>query len=204
MPSPRPVALPPGNIYHITKPGIRINGKALSTITDVNPMQYLGYAFDTHGVMKPNLTNFSAWLQRLVTLSLSPHQKLTLLRVHLLPRLLHFLMSPRTPVATLKNVDKVTRHYIKRIVHLHLHTADALIHAPLKDGGLGICQVAISIPTILLRRITKLKSRNPDDAVLLAALSSVRAANLISKQEELANKYPPTYHRREISEGGLF
>ena len=45
-------------------------------------------------------------------------------------------MFPRTPTATLKNVD--------------LHNADALICAPLKDGGLGISLVTISIPAIVL------------------------------------------------------
>ena len=191
------------NIYPVTRPGLQIDGKALSTVTDVNPMQYLGYGFDTHGVTKPNLTNYSAWLQRLTALPLRPHQKIALLRIHLLPRLLHFLMSPRTPTATLKNIDKVTRHYVKRMVHLHLHTSDALIHAPLKDGGLGIMEVAVSIPTILLRRISNLRTRNGSDEVLGAALTSDRVSSLAAKLEERVRKFPPNYHQQEIAKGAF-
>ena len=150
-----------GAVHPAPKSGLSIEGKTIPNVTDINPMQYLGFAFDTHGVMKPNLTNYSAWLQRLAVLPLKPQQKMSMLKTHLLPRLLHFLMSPRTPAATLKNVDKATRHYVKRFLHLHLHTSDALIHAPLRDGGLGVMQMAVSIPAILLRRIKNLASRSP-------------------------------------------
>ena len=119
---------PDGAIIPLSKPGVQIYGRELSSVSDINPMQYLGYSFDTYGVRKPNLTNCNVWLQRLAALPLKPLQKMTLLRVHLLPRLLHFLMSPRTPASTLKNIDKVTRHYVKRMLHLHLHTPDNLIH----------------------------------------------------------------------------
>ena len=118
---------PDGAIIPLSRPGVQVYGKELSAVSDINPMQYLGYFFDTHGVRKPNLTNYSVWLQRLAALPLKPLQKMTLLRIHLLPRLLHFLMSPRTPATTLKNIDKVTRHYVKKMLHLHLHLVSSKI-----------------------------------------------------------------------------
>lgn len=120
---------------------------------------------------------------------------MTLLKTYLLPRLLHFLMSPR--------VDKATRHYVKRFLHLHLHTSDALIHAPLRDGRLGVMQMAVSIPAILLRRIRNLASHSSDDAVLRAALSSARVISLTTKLEEHSQKFPADFHHREIIRGAF-
>ncbi|KAJ3639135.1 hypothetical protein Zmor_004006 [Zophobas morio] len=192
-----------GAVYPAPKSGLSIEGKAIPSVTDINPMQYLGFTFDTHGVMKPNLTNYSAWLQRLAVLPLKPQQKMTLLKIYLLPRLFQFLMSPRAPAATLKNVDKATRHYVKRFLHLHLHTSDALIHAPLRDGGLGVMEMAVSIPAILLRRIENLASHSSDDAVLRAALSSARVISLTTKLEEHSQKFPADFHHREIIRGAF-
>ncbi|KAJ3640292.1 hypothetical protein Zmor_003601 [Zophobas morio] len=84
-----------------------------------------------------------------------------------------------SPAATLKNIDKVTRHYVKTILHLHLHTPDNLIHAPLRDGGLGVTQMTVSIPNILLRRIiNNLSDSSERDGVFKATLPTVRVEGM--------------------------
>ena len=69
---------PDGAIIPLSKLDIQIYGRDLSSVSDVNPMQYLGYSFATHGVRKPNMTNYTTWLQRLASLSLKPIQKIYL------------------------------------------------------------------------------------------------------------------------------
>jgi hypothetical protein len=77
-------------------------------------------------------------------------------------------------------VDRVTRHYAKKILHLHLHTQDSLIHSPFREGGLGVIELRITIPHIFRSRIRKLGDAAAGDPVIVAALSSAISGRCFS------------------------
>ncbi|CAH1378450.1 unnamed protein product, partial [Tenebrio molitor] len=140
-----------GSVIPVCSPGLTVGSAPIPPVD-----KYLGMIFDTSGVMRPCLTNYPAWLQRLLACPLKPQQKINILRTYLLPRLFYGLQNSRISAASLKSVDRVTRHYVKKILHMHLHTQDSFIHAPFREGGLGITELRITIPNVFRSRIRKL------------------------------------------------
>ncbi|KAJ3640299.1 hypothetical protein Zmor_003608 [Zophobas morio] len=144
-----------GAVVPLTKSSINIQGPPVSHVVDLNPFRYLGQNFGSQGQLKPCLSNYPIWLQRLVALPLKPDQKLAIMKTHLLPRIYHSLMETKITKETLTILDTVNRQYTKKILHLHLHTPNEAIHAPVREGGLGVCELAASIPQILVNRLIK-------------------------------------------------
>jgi hypothetical protein len=151
--------------------------------------------------MRPCLINYPAWLQRLLACPLKPQQKINILRTYLLPRLFYGLQNSRISAASLKSVDRVTRHYVKKILHMHLHTQDSLIHAPFRAGGLGITELRITIPNVFRSRIRKLSDAAAGDPVIMAALSSATVARLLGRLDAMCGDTTPGehYHRATCS-----
>ncbi|KAH0813902.1 hypothetical protein GEV33_008889 [Tenebrio molitor] len=189
-------------------PELRVCRSVIPAVDDMNPFKYLGFLVGTSGVTRPCLSNYPVWMSRLMTLPLKPLQRMNLLRTHLLPRLFHGLQNNKISAANLKSIDRVTRHYVKRIAHLHLHTSDALIHAPLQEGGLGITELRVAIPYMFRSRIVKLREGADHDPTLSAALGSPTVTRLLHKLDSLCgDDSPAQHHRRETvdhpSPGGV-
>jgi hypothetical protein len=130
-----------GTLLPVRDPGVRVGRASIPAVDDLNPFKYLGFVVGTSGVTRPCLTNYPGWMTRLLAFPLKPQQKMNLLRTHLLPRLFYGVQNCKISAACLKSIDRVTRHYAKKILHLHLHTPDALLHAPLREGGLGVTEL---------------------------------------------------------------
>ena len=187
----------------LIKSSINIQGRPVSHVVDLNPFRYLGQNSGSQGQLKPCLSNYPIWLQRLVALPLKPDQKLAILRTHLLPRIYHSLMGTKITKETLTSLDRVNRQYTKKILHLHLHTSNEAIHAPVREGGLGVCELAVSIPQILANRLIKLQGRAADDPVVAAMLSSQRVADFKARLLKMTSHFPEGGYR-ELVEGGAF
>jgi hypothetical protein len=185
-------------------PGLRVCRSAIPAIDEMNPFKYLGFLVGTSGVTRPCLSNYPVWMTRLMALPLKPQQRMNLLRTHLLSRLFHGLQTNKISAANLRSIDRVTRHYVKRIAHLHLHTSDSLIHAPLREGGQGITELRVAIPNMFRSRIVKLREGADRDSTLSAVLGSPTVTRLLQRLDSLCgDDSPAQYHRREIS-GGCF
>ena len=76
-----------------------------------------------------------------------------LLRTYLIPKFIYGLQNPNLDRQTLTNADRLIRRFVRQTLHLHSHVENVLIHAPMKDGGLGIFSFRERIPLILERRI---------------------------------------------------
>jgi hypothetical protein len=188
-----------GSVIPVCSPGLTVGSAPIPPVD-----KYLGMTFDTSGVMRPCLTNYPAWLQRLLAGPLKPQQKINILRTYLLPRLFYGLQNSRISAASLKSVDRVTRHYVKKILHMHLHTQDSFIHAPFREGGLGITELRITIPNVFRSRIRKLGDAAAGDPVIVAALSSATVARLLGRLDAMCGDIPPRKHYHRAISGGFF
>ncbi|KAJ3655441.1 hypothetical protein Zmor_014573 [Zophobas morio] len=192
-----------GAVVPLTNSSITIQGRQVTHVSDVNPIRYLGHQFGSQGQMKPCLSNYPVWLQRLVALPLKPDQKFSLLKTYLLPRIMHSLMGTKVTKEVLGTLDKMNRHYTKKILHLHLHTSKELIHAPIREGGLAVCQLTVSVPQILLSRLSRLQSREAVDPVVAAMLTSRRVFDFRVRLQKMVSQFPAGGHR-ELMEKGVF
>jgi hypothetical protein len=101
-------------------------------------------------------------------------------------------------------VDRVTRHYAKKILHLHLHTQDSLIHSPFREGGLGVTELRITIPHIFRSRIRKLGDAAGGDPVIVAALSSQTVVRLLGRLDAMCGDITPGEHYHRAISGRCF
>lgn len=82
------------------------------------------------------------------------------------------------------------------MLHLNIHTADAAIHARLGDGGLGLIELRSNIPSILLRRIIKIRDNaNDPTGQRLTYLEPVD--KLMNRLAKLAGDIDPNSHWRQ-------
>jgi hypothetical protein len=130
-------------------------------------------------------------LQRLLACPVKLQQKINILRTYLLPRLFYGLQNSRISAASLKSMDRVTRHYVKKILHMDLHTQDSLIHAPFREGGLGITELRITIPNVFHSRIRKLGDAAAGDPVIVAGLSLATVARLLGRLDAMCGDITP-------------
>jgi hypothetical protein len=191
-----------GALLPVRDPGVRVGRATIPAVDDLNPFKYLGFVVGTSGVTRPCLTNYPGWMTRLLAFPLKPQQKMNLLRTHLLPRLFYGVQNSKISAACLKSIDRVTRHYAKKILHLHLHTPDALLHAPLRKGGLGVTELRATIPHVFRSRIGRLRDGAGRDTTLSAVLGSATVTRLLRRLDSLCGDSSPiVYHRQKISSG---
>lgn len=167
----------------------KINEVPIQMIDTTNTFKYLGQNFNTNGLSKPSLANLVTWTQNLASAPLKPHQKLTLLRDYLIPRLLYGLQTPAVNSGILKDADKIIRGFLKRTLHLHLHTSDASLYARERDGGLGVCNLRMQIPQTYDTRLRRLKTNAvPEDKVLTLFVQSPYYTSTCDKIHKLAGE----------------
>ncbi|GLV33487.1 hypothetical protein CBL_20222, partial [Carabus blaptoides fortunei] len=95
--------------------------------------------------------------------------------------------------ATVKGVsvpqcDRLVRRSAKRILHLSGHTGNQLLHASLRDGGLGLTQLRMKIPSILSTRLVNLFANDPISATLK---EEEPTASFVNRVARLSSKGPP-------------
>ena len=84
--------------------------------------------------------------------------------------------------------------FVKRWLHLHLHTQDASLFAKIRDGGLGLTELSSSLPFILLKRLTNLaeKAREFKDNNLQAVLASPYVTMVRERLEAVVGPEAPS------------
>ena len=141
-----------------TKIGFRVNGRNIRGLNALEPWRYLGAYFTGCGLHSaPEL--LQEWLQRVKKASLKPQEKLYVIRVHLIPKLIHALSMGTLLRKDLSAMDKMIRHSLRGksgMLHLPKTIPVAFFYAPVKDGGLGLMRLRHSIPSIVLHRFGRL------------------------------------------------
>lgn len=144
-------------LYAVSTPLHYIDGKPLRQITPGQQVRYLGHSYSYDGMEKFDTNTVKTMLENVTRAPLKPHQKLILIKQHLIPRILYTLQSPTITKGILRGVDRMIRVAVRRILHLNRTCAEAYLHADTKGGGLGIMPLVHAIPRILYTRISKLE-----------------------------------------------
>lgn len=122
---------------------------------------------------------------------------------HVIPRLPFGTQTPNVTSRNLKDADRLIRMWVKRILHLNVHTPDASIHASIKDWGLGIMEFRAAVPHILLQRLVRLRE-NDSDRVGQRLTDTPKIEGLMSRLSAMGGGTP--HHqiwREKIKEGAL-
>ncbi|CAH0562778.1 unnamed protein product [Brassicogethes aeneus] len=88
----------------------------------------------------------------------------------------------------LKDVDRLVRGSVKRVLHLPSHVPNCVIHAKVRDGGLGILEMRHAIPQALLRRMDNVEYGG--DPVLNATMLTPRIQSIVVRLQKLAGNVP--------------
>ncbi|CAL7932903.1 unnamed protein product [Xylocopa violacea] len=145
-----------------TRSHLCINGTRVPTLGVASQLKYLGHNYAFYGTVIPSPSKLEDMLCRLKKSPLKPWQKLNILQRYLIPRLHHGLQTMDINKKKLKYIDTCIEKFTKTILHLPITTPTPYIHAPLRNGGLGIPSLAIHIAAIYLRRLERLKIRGDE------------------------------------------
>ncbi|GJQ69734.1 hypothetical protein Trydic_g10117, partial [Trypoxylus dichotomus] len=178
-----------------TKSIFKINNSFIPSVQHMNTLKYLGLHFGVAGAEKPSIHNLVGWISNLHSAPLKPDQKLTMLKRHIIPRLLYGLQSPAITSHHLQEADRVIRRAAKRILHLSSRTGSQFLHAAIGDGGLGIPQLRYQVPDILKRRLDGLISKDEYMGRLFRAKGT--AVDFYKRVHRLAAQGPPRAYWRE-------
>lgn len=169
-------------LYVSTEARIIVENDFIRAIGVADQFGYLGFGYSFCGVKSTTLEGLPAELERIRKAPLKPHQKLYVIKKHLLPRYIYILQNPDITLKTLSSADRLVRLTVKRILHLPQSTPNAALYAPLRQGGLGVFSFRCRIPGILLDRISNIrKSPDPD------TLAAIRTPYIAHLEEKLHN-----------------
>jgi hypothetical protein len=134
-----------------TRSNYSINSKPIPNVDAFNAFRYLGHEFGHKGVERPSILNVANWLTNIKKAPLKPDQKLRILKLYVIPRLLYGLQNPKITNRTLREGDRLIRKAVKGFYHLNAphprrtHTC----HCRGRRGGLGVMELRRAIPRIL-------------------------------------------------------
>lgn len=102
--------------------------------------KYLGTKTDPWvGTVKPDIVEqLGDWIQKIDNVPLKPDQKVTILNVFAIPRLIYVTDHTNCRVIILKSMDRAIRTAVKKWLHLPNSTCNGLLYSRCRDGGLGI------------------------------------------------------------------
>lgn len=185
----------------VTKAIFKISGRKIPSVRMLTAFKYLGHHFGATGIRKPCYERAVLWLQHVERAPLKPDQKMVLLRNHLIPRLQYGLQNTKVNGALLKTVDRLIKASVKRCLHLPVRTPDSVIHAKVRDGGLGIPQLRKVVPWTLLKRLSGLLDKT-EDPIISSVLQSDRFRNIMGRLQRLAGEIPADQKWREAITSG--
>ncbi|VDL87249.1 unnamed protein product, partial [Schistocephalus solidus] len=99
---------------------------------------------------------------------LKPQHRVSLLKRHLSPKILHELILGAVPRKTLKPLDTQLRQNVLQWLRVPSDTPANFLHVPVKDGGLGVLCLEVLIPFAKRRRQDYVLA-STEPAVLAAA-----------------------------------
>lgn len=180
-----------------------IDGAKIPQVSTLDTFKYLGQYFGPTGLLKPSVPHLREWLERVIRAPLKPDQKLIVVKTYLIPRLLFGLQNTEVTGSALKDADRLIKRTIKRILHLSTHTPDHMIHASVRDGGLGVPELRRVIPQQLLARLTKILN-NTEDPVVSGTVGSEVFRRNIERISNLAGACPASQVWREALASGAY
>lgn len=173
-------------LFTRTNSSFTVDGENIRAINTEKILGYLGLKFATDGSTKCTTYALRELLTRLCKAPLKPQQKMTILRLYLIPRFISYYQNPTITAKLLREADRIIRITVKKILHLNISCHNSIFYAQLKKGGQGLFCFRDSIPTIMQSRWTRLSNRDPilDEALRLSTTWFTRIKSLIRHGQE--------------------
>ena len=169
--------------YADTNTIMSVNHEPLPNIGPTGETKYLGLKFTASGLVTDAGHKISEHLDQLKHAPLKPHQRMALLRTNVIPGALHALVLGVHRRASLRRWDQNIRAAVRAWLHLPKDTPSAFIHAHPTDGGLGVPELAVTVPLLRTDRLERLKA---------STLEPIRALTTRAAFRDLTNKARPT------------
>jgi len=163
----------------LTDLDLEIGGGCMKATKVTEMWRYLGAFFGPWGIQRVD-TSLVAFLDRLKKAKLKPQQKLFVLRMHLIPRLIHNLVMTPVKVGLYNKLDKLIRGALtgkNGILHIPASVPSCYFYAPVSHGGLGLMEFRTSIPALILRRFERMSFS--DSPLVRAAANNVANCNRV-------------------------
>ncbi|XP_076303045.1 uncharacterized protein LOC143221497 [Lasioglossum baleicum] len=159
--------------WHLKDPGLRLNETAFPYTGPEDTLRYLGVNVSPwRGLRQIDVDRIVAAATNIHKMKLKPHQKVNIIRTHLLPKYIHEMVSSPPPIKTLESLDHEVKGVIKKILHLHLSTTDGVVYTEKVHGRLGIQKITDIVRIATLR--SGVKILRSDDLAVREAYSNAR------------------------------
>lgn len=116
-------------------------------------------------------------------------------------RLLYGLQNTKTTGAVLRGCDRTIRASIKRCLHLPKTTPNSILHAKIRDGGLGFPELRRTVPSTFLKRMAGLLSK-VEDPIIYRLMQTERVRSTMRRVQNLAGDVPGDQMWRESIQAG--
>ncbi|BES87387.1 Reverse transcriptase (RNA-dependent DNA polymerase) [Nesidiocoris tenuis] len=153
----------------------QIQGHALQTLQIGDLWRYLGVEFQGVETMATSKLDLVQALAKIGKAPMKPQQRLRVLRVYLLPKLVYGLTFGRTTIGRLRLLDASVRAAVRKWLNLPHDTPIGYFHAKVKEGGLGISALSEAIPRQRRDRLTALQHSTWDVAQKIGSTQFVQA-----------------------------
>ena len=167
---------------------ILVKGQPLPNLGASGTIKYLGVEFSASGIKEDSGLKIESQLTELKKAPLKPHQRMAILRSHVLPGAQHSLVLGDIRRATLRRLDQIIRSAVRGFLHLPKVTPSAFIHAHPTDGGLGIAELRYLIP---LRRTQRLEALMNSEYKSIQEMSKGEAFGLMMKRTRPGGRPSP-------------
>ena len=119
--------------------------------------KYLGLKTNLNVGQTSAKQNLNGWLGNLLKSVLKPQRRVFALRTVVIPRLLYKLTLEIRDASVLLSLDVLVGIFVRRCLHLPNDVPNILIHAPAKDGRLGILSLTVTIPRLQVARFERIE-----------------------------------------------
>ena len=159
-----------------------MGAKTIPPMSVSETVTYLGLQFTWKGRVAPNSTRrLGELLREIKEAPLKPRQRLLLLRVYAVPKLMHELTLGFAHRNTLIKLDRLIRDHVRKWMRLPKDTSIGFLHTAVRKGGLGIPCLSAAVPLAQKARVEKLLASQSLPAKLIVSDASfatiLRAVN---------------------------
>ena len=139
-------------------PFVGVSGGILPAITITFAYKYLGISITARERDSKPEEILIRGLNHLTRAPLKPQQRMFILANNLLPKLYHRLVLSRIHGGVLRRMDKSIRRHIQSWLKLPHDCVNAFINTDVKEGGLGVPSLRVTIPCLKYKRMERLSS----------------------------------------------
>ena len=125
-------------IYYSTAPFVLANGEQIPRLNLMTGYKYLGIMFSASWNRSQAFEKLQAGLDNLTRAPLKPQQRLFLLRVFLIPKLIHGLVFTNMTMKGLKGLDLMVREACRNWLKWPKDAPLGLFYCAVHQGGLGL------------------------------------------------------------------